>query len=82
MKYAADRPFADPEKAARRILEIANAVEPVQGRIHFRHLHASGRGVVRLAASAQHYRPTPAGRIATIANSGICFLFRRQCRTS
>jgi hypothetical protein len=34
MKYAADRPFADPEKAARRILEIANAVEPIQGRIH------------------------------------------------
>jgi hypothetical protein len=28
------RPFADPEKAARRILEIANAVEPIQGRIH------------------------------------------------
>jgi len=27
-------PYADPEKAARRILEIANAVEPVQGRIH------------------------------------------------
>jgi hypothetical protein len=24
----------DPEKAARRILEIANAVEPIQGRIH------------------------------------------------
>jgi hypothetical protein len=35
MKYATDRPFADPEKAARRIiLEIANAVEPIQGRIH------------------------------------------------
>jgi hypothetical protein len=34
MKYAADRPFADPEKAARRILELANAVEPIQGRIH------------------------------------------------
>jgi hypothetical protein len=33
-EYAADRPFADPEKAARRILEIANAVEPIQGRIH------------------------------------------------
>jgi hypothetical protein len=32
MKYAADRPFVDPEKAARRILEIANAVEPIQGR--------------------------------------------------
>ena len=34
MKYAAERPYADPEKAARRILEIANAVEPIQGRIH------------------------------------------------
>jgi hypothetical protein len=33
MKYTTDGPFADPEKAARRILEIANAVEPIQGRI-------------------------------------------------
>jgi hypothetical protein len=34
MKYATARPYADPEKAARRILEIANAVEPIQGRSH------------------------------------------------
>ncbi|MBR1279573.1 hypothetical protein [Bradyrhizobium sp. AUGA SZCCT0283] len=34
MKYAATRPYAEPEKAARRILEIANAVEVLQGRIH------------------------------------------------
>jgi hypothetical protein len=34
MKYATVRPYAEPEKAARRILEIANAVEPIQGRIH------------------------------------------------
>lgn len=35
MRYAAERPFADPEKAARRILEIGNSVEAVQdGRIH------------------------------------------------
>ena len=34
MKYATARPYADPEKAARRIREIANAVEPIQGRIH------------------------------------------------
>ena len=27
-------PLCRPEKAARRILEIANAIEPVQGRIH------------------------------------------------
>jgi hypothetical protein len=34
MKFAADRPYSDPEKAARRLLEIANAVEAVQdGRI-------------------------------------------------
>ena len=34
MKLAAERPYADPEKAARKLLEIANAVEPVQdGRI-------------------------------------------------
>ena len=35
MKFAADRPYSDPEKAARKILEIANGVEPVQdGRIY------------------------------------------------
>jgi hypothetical protein len=34
VKYTATRPYADPEKAARRIREIANAVEPIQGRIH------------------------------------------------
>jgi hypothetical protein len=35
MKFAANRPYADSEKAARRIMEIASTVEPVQdGRIH------------------------------------------------
>jgi hypothetical protein len=35
MKYAEHRPYTDPEKAARRIMEIASTVEPVQdGRIH------------------------------------------------
>ena len=35
MRYAHDRPFADPKAAARKLLEIANSVEPVQdGRIH------------------------------------------------
>jgi hypothetical protein len=35
MKYATARPFADPETAARKLLEIANAIEAVQeGRIH------------------------------------------------
>jgi len=34
MKTATARPYADPQKAARRILEIANLIEPVQGGIH------------------------------------------------
>jgi hypothetical protein len=30
MKFAIDRPYANPEAAARKLIEIANAVEPVQ----------------------------------------------------
>ena len=34
MKFVAPRPFADPEAAAKKLMEIANAVEAVQdGRI-------------------------------------------------
>jgi hypothetical protein len=29
-KFAPDRPYSDPEKAARKLLEIANAVEAEQ----------------------------------------------------
>jgi hypothetical protein len=28
MKFTADRAFSDPEKAARKLLEIANSLEP------------------------------------------------------
>jgi hypothetical protein len=35
MKFTADRPYSDPEKAARKLLEIANNVEAAQdGRIY------------------------------------------------
>ena len=35
MKFAPDRPYSDPEKAARKLVEIANDVEAVQdGRIY------------------------------------------------
>jgi len=35
MKFATERPYIDPEKAARKIVEIANSVEPGQeGRIY------------------------------------------------
>ena len=34
-RFVQPRPYADPETAARKIIELANAVEPVQdGRIH------------------------------------------------
>ena len=40
MKYATTRPFADPEAAARKLLEIANATEAVQdGRIHIKQIN-------------------------------------------
>ncbi|MBR1300625.1 hypothetical protein [Bradyrhizobium sp. AUGA SZCCT0042] len=33
--YATDRPYADPEAAARKLLEIANTIEAIRdGRIH------------------------------------------------
>ena len=35
MKFISDRSFADPDAAARKLVELANAVEAVQdGRIH------------------------------------------------
>jgi len=35
MKFVANRPFADPEIAARKLMEIAHTVEPVlDGRIY------------------------------------------------
>jgi hypothetical protein len=53
MKYAAARPYSDPEKAARRILEIANAVEPIQGRIHIEKIN--GPFLFRDGASPAEY---------------------------
>ena len=35
MKYTDTRPYADPEKAGRKLLETASTIKPVQdGRIH------------------------------------------------
>jgi hypothetical protein len=42
MKYTSLRPFADPEKAARKLLEIANTTGAVQdGRIHVEKINAA-----------------------------------------
>jgi hypothetical protein len=45
-KFVADRPFADPDAAARKIVEIANDTDAVQnGRIYIeRGMTAAARG--------------------------------------
>jgi hypothetical protein len=41
MNLSAERPYADPEVAARKLIEIANTMEAVQdGRIHIEKLNA------------------------------------------
>ena len=41
MKFAAARPFANPDVAARKLVEIANGVEAVQeGRIYIERVNA------------------------------------------
>ena len=40
-KFVDPRPFADPDAAARKLLELANAIEPVQNRrIHIEKSHS------------------------------------------
>jgi hypothetical protein len=42
MKFVFDHPLADPEAAARKLLELANAVEPVQdGRTYIEKINCS-----------------------------------------
>ena len=36
MKFAGDRPYSNPEATARKLVEIANSVEAVHGRIFYR----------------------------------------------
>jgi hypothetical protein len=41
MRFAPNRPFANPDVAARRLVEIANSVEPAQdGRIYIERVNA------------------------------------------
>ena len=41
MKFAEARIYADPETAARKLIEIASTIEPVQdGRIHIEKINA------------------------------------------
>jgi hypothetical protein len=54
MKFTADRPFADPEQAARKLIEIANATQSVQdGRIHIELVNLP---FLRAGGSVEEYR--------------------------
>jgi hypothetical protein len=54
MKLTADRPCANPEAAARKLIELANAVEAVQdGRIHIELLN--GPMLFELKATPAEY---------------------------
>jgi hypothetical protein len=62
MKFTKDRPFSDLDKAARKLVEIANTVEAVQdGRIHIELINLP---FLRVGGSADEYgaaliRPSP-----------------------
>ena len=57
-KFISDRPFADPDAAARKLVEIANATEAVQdGRIYIERINAAF-----LSAGARPTNTEPASR--------------------
>jgi hypothetical protein len=66
MKFAADRPYANPEAAARKLIEIANAAASVQdGRIHIELVNLP---FLQAGGSADEYR---AGIERAIANGWL-----------
>jgi hypothetical protein len=55
MKFAADRPYSDPEVAARKLLEIANSVETIQdGRIYIEEIN--GPFIFELKGTPAEYK--------------------------
>ena len=68
MKFAEPRPFADPDIAARKIVELANGFETVQdGRIYIEKIN--GPMLFQLKASPAEYR---AASIAPSRRAGWC----------
>ncbi len=67
MKFVTDRPFADPDAAARKLIELANAFEPVQdGRIYIEKIN--GPFLFELKGTPAEYR---AGLERAIANGWL-----------
>jgi hypothetical protein len=54
MKFVNDRPLADPDATARKLLEIANATEPAQdGRIYIELVNAA---FLKASGTAEQFR--------------------------
>jgi hypothetical protein len=67
MKFIEPRPFADPDAAARKIIELANAFEPVQdGRIYIEKIN--GPFLFELMGAPAEYK---AGLDRAIANGWL-----------
>jgi hypothetical protein len=61
MKFVTDRLFADPEAAARKLLELANTFEPIQdGRIYIEKIN--GPFLYELRARRRSTRPASIAR--------------------
>ena len=78
MKFANERPYADAEAAARKLIEIANTVEaPQEGRIHIEKLN--GPMLFEFKATPAEYRAGLNLAIArgwlTIHRSGVYVQF-------
>jgi hypothetical protein len=53
MRFVAPRPFTDPDLAARKLVEIANGVEPAQdGRIYIERVNALFLALVAAATTS------------------------------
>jgi hypothetical protein len=92
MRSAADRPFSDADKAARKLVEIANGVEPVHdGRIYIERVNApflavggSGedfRARIERAIALGWLSRCESGTYLKFTDSGAA-LFKRQRRYS
>jgi hypothetical protein len=69
MKLSADRPYADPNIAARKLIEIANTIEPAQdGRLFIENVNAP------FLAAGGNPAEYSAGLKAAVANGWLLLL--------
>jgi hypothetical protein len=84
MKFVTDRPFADPEAAARKLLELANAFEPVpDGRIYIEKIN--GPFLFELKGTPAEYKAgldcaIARGWLGAARERNLCAVHRYWCR--